>query len=406
MYSPSVTQHEIERIESHTGLKLVRNEIGKCLEFAESYRKLVRSDGSLSRLLTRDEQSFILNEQILAKLDCNYFLPRYATLVRDGIAGGGLGKLSLWESQKLLMDVIEKAEQEEWEKSQRGEPSDGILICDHKARQIGHTAIGRAILMHRLLFWGHTRGTSASVDEDKVQELYDRDKLLWENLPLYLKPKLLFDVKNEHLRFDLTQSFLLYQQSNKVSSLGQGRQFNVAHCTELSEYLFPERVEVDFFPTLPQSWRTFCLLESRANGRGNWWHRFSELCRQGRKPRWRYCFIPWYAEPKKYLRTPPVNWKPSEVAMLHARHVHDTSREFVGKDVYLTREQLYWWESTRKEYQESGSLNYFLANYCCTPEESFQHSGISAFPTEFLEKSRLGAAASKGTFYEVRLGNS
>ena len=43
----------------------------------------------------------------------------------------------------------------------------------------------------------------------------------------------------------------------------------------------------------------------------------------------------------------------------------------------------------REEYRTAGRLNYFLSNYCATPEESFQHSGESAFDPELLDELRL-----------------
>jgi hypothetical protein len=133
------------------------------------------------------------------------------------------------------------------------------------------------------------------------------------------------------------------------------------------------------------------VLESTAYGRGNFWHDFTERVRKGYSPRWRYVFIPWYAEPEKYRRQPPDDWKPSEVSLLHAQKVHDTSPEFVGHTVMLAKPQLYWWESTRAELQKGNNLAFFLTNYCASPEESFQHSGQSAFGPELLEDLRLHA---------------
>ena len=53
------------------------------------------------------------------------------------------------------------------------------------------------------------------------------------------------------------------------------------------------------------------------------------------------------------------------------------------------KEHLYWWETERDAAIKSGTLNMFLSNYCATPEESFQHVNVAAFPPEILEKLRL-----------------
>ncbi|KKM65641.1 hypothetical protein LCGC14_1489170, partial [marine sediment metagenome] len=95
-------------------------------------------------------------------------------------------------------------------------------------------------------------------------------------------------------------------------------------------------------------------------------------------------------------------WKPSEIAMLHAKKVYETSPEWIGRAVMLSPEQLYWWESERGDAVKRGVLNIFLTNYCATPEESFQHTGQSAFAPEILEKLRLQTTTGKP--FDVRLG--
>src|SRR4029077_9979558 len=125
------------------------------------------------------------NERILFQQDFFYAL-RYFTIERDGVEGGGIGPFSqtFWESQQILLDLIGKLEEHNVDYYERGYPCDGILVCDNKGgRALGHTGVARAISMHRLVGWTHTREFAASVDEDKVGELYTRDKLILDNLP-------------------------------------------------------------------------------------------------------------------------------------------------------------------------------------------------------------------------------
>lgn len=389
MYHPNVIGRQLHKLRSK-GYKIQAHPVEKCVEMTEKIVAARGEDGKLKRVLTREERDFIFNEHVMTQIDFRYWAERYPVIELDGIEGGGVGRMKFWESQQILLDVIAKLQWEQWEQADKGYPVDGILIADHKARQVGHTEVCRLLMIHRMTRLKNQRCAGISVDEEKVGELYRRDKMVFKSLPFFLTPGMRFDVKNEHLEFS-TDSFTLYYQSNKQTSLGQGKQFDGAHLTELSEYLYPLRIELDFFPTLPQNQNTLCVLESRANGRGGpgkWWFDFSESVRRGRKQRWRYCFIPWYAEPKKYRRMPPENWSPSEISELHAKLVYDTSPEFVGKNVTLARENLYWWESTRQEYVDAGNLHIFLTNYCATPEESFQHSGRSVFPADYLHEMR------------------
>lgn len=407
MYSLKITDRNLLTLESTLGFPLVRIDAPRVEEIAEHLQSLWNpddKDGGLKRLLTTEERHFIRNERIVSQQDFRYWAERYCTIQKDGVEGGGIGKLRLWESQEVLLDRIAKCEERDVEALAHGDTADGALIVDHKDRQVGHTMLARALSMHRLTTVPYTRGMAASIDEDKVQELYDRDKLIYDSLPWYLKPKITFDVKAEHLYFAAVNSRLLYQQGKQQSGIGQSRQFDVSHVTEVASLPYPYMLDHDFFPGLPQNPYTLCILESTAQGRRNYWHDFTERVRRGRTTRWVYCFVPYYAEPKKYRRTPPAGWSPSDLTMMHAKLVYDTSREFVGQDILLSKETLYWYETTRREYQDAGKLNLFLTNYAATPEESFQHTTMSAFPTELIEKLRLETR--QGTPYEIRTRTS
>lgn len=404
MYSPSIVQRNIERLEARTReagspVTIKRYPVADSIGLAEELTAIRDGDRFL-RPLVRAEQEFIRNEQILSHLDFEYWAARYCTIDRDPETGGGAGPMSIWETQRIALAIISKVEEMQADAVERGETADGIRIAFHKARQLGATMLFRAMVMHRHTLHHNVRAMAASVDDDKILELYRRDKLIWEHLPWFLKPDLNFDVKAEHLAFDGLNSHILYQQSRQQSGLGQGRQFNgVSHLTECASWPYPGMIEMDFFPTLPRSQATLVGLESTGNGRGNWWHEFSEQVRRGFRVDWVYVFIPYYAEPGKYRRTPPVGWQPSELSILHAEKIYETSAEFVGKQVLLPREQLYWYETERAAYQKNGKLNVFLSNWCATPEEGFQHTNVSAFPAEFLEQARLTAKA--GAPYEM-----
>lgn len=396
MYSEKVIQSSIARYEAKAGHPLLFLPNAKRDEWVEHLNVRLEKAGTREALeptLTKEERAFIRNERVLSMLSFEYWAEGYGTIQKDG---GGICKFrDIWGSQRILLDHIAKREEELYDAAARKEPIDGLFFALHKARQLGATAVGRLLLMHRLTLQNNRRAMSASVDDDKIQELYDRDKLIFDNLPFFIKPELKYDEKRAHIHFFGNDSRSLYQVSSQKSGLGVGRQFDIAHLTELSTWLNGDAIELDFFPTLPMSISTFALLESTAYGRGNFWHNFTERVRKGHTARWRYVFVPWYSEEEKYRREPPTDWKPSQVSMLHAQKVHDTSPEFVGRNVMLTRQQLYWYESTRTEYQKANNLKYFLTNWPATPEESFQHSTASVFSVELLDDLRSRTRAGK-----------
>jgi hypothetical protein len=411
VYSSKVTAAHCERIEADLKIKLHRYtpeeswEIVAYLNKLDSEKKLRDASGNFTRA---EYASFVRNEQILAQQDFYYCL-RYLTIERDGVEGGGIGPFSatFWESQQLLMDLIARLEEKNVEDHAKGYPCDGILIADSKGgRQLGHTMIARALLVHRLVCWPPTRAMSASVDEDKTMELYTRDKLMIDNLPFFLKPTGWDDndvgwtKKNEHIQFGESHgSRILYQNSKQQSGLGTGRQFDVSHLTELSQWPYPRDVELSFFPTIPQNPYTLSILETTPQGRKNWWHDFAERVRKKKMPRWSFLYIPFYAEPKKYRRQPPEGWVPNEATMQMAWKVNQTSTELVGKPITLDRTQLYWWESSYSEALENNSLNLFLSNYSYTPEMSYQATTVSAIRPDVLDRMR--STTTDGVAYEI-----
>jgi hypothetical protein len=399
MYSPRVVQWRIEAIERALRIKVNQRSPKEVDEFRHRLEALMDDKGQLSRGLMQEEVNFIRDERILVKCSFRYWADRYSTMQKDGSVGGGVGRVKFWASQELALEKISSIEEEQWDAHLKGNVVDGICVVMHKSRQLGATALSRIILCHRLTLYRHMRGMAASIDDDKIMELYDRDKLCIDNLPFYLRPEIGYDVKAEHLYFNKLDSRILYQQSRQQSGLGQGRQFDLAHLTECAFWPYPNMIELDFFPTLPLGINTLCILESTANGLGGWWYDFTEDVRKGLQRRWRYIFAPWYIESRKNRATPPAEWNPTDITMQHARKVYETSRQFTGRDVLLEKEQLYWYETERAAALRRGKLNLFLTNYCATPEESFQHTGSSQFSVETLEYIRTNTI--NPHYYEV-----
>lgn len=404
MYHPSVVQTRIDTIQRKTGLTLNRYEVpevaDRCAELDKCYDK---DKEEWVRRPQKEQTEFIRNESIVCVCDFRYWAERYAHMKLDG---GGLGRFVPWQSQQIVMDrYIAPLDAEMHQRSRRQESTEGIRLILHKARQLGMTAFARILTVHRMIFGKYLNAIGASVDDDMVKELYDRDKLIYDHLPFWMRPSIKFEEKAAHVHF-AQDTKIIYQQSNQISGLGQGRQFEISHLTECASWKYPLIIENDFFPTIPLSTNTLAILESTAQGRGNWWHEFTEGTRTGEHPEWTYVFIPWYACWKdighghKYAMTAPLAWVPQSVTLQHAKKVQDTSSQWTGSTTQLTRDQLYWYELRRESARKAGTLNIFLTNYCATPEESFQHSTSSAFSSELLERIRMGTSAPE-TIYEM-----
>ena len=343
------------------------------------------------------------SETLLCRADFRYFCNRYGYTELDASEGGGVAPIQFWPSQERALELIASKEEENWANWEQHGFSAGILIAWHKTRQQGATGLGRLINAHRMCFYKNTRAIAASLDSDKVHELYVRDKVVLDNLPFYLRPQIEFDVKDQHLGFEVLKSRITYQQANQQAGVGTGQQFDVSHMTEVSLWPYGERLQFDFLPAVPHSPSTFVGFESTANGRGGFWYEFTESIRRQEYGfgGWIYSFTPWWINSTKNRLVAPDDWRPNENTQRHAGLIERTSAEFAGYTVRPGRNQLYWWEMEFELNKKLGTLHIFLSNYPATPEQSFQHSASSALPHDTIEFMRAGADLKKGMPYSV-----
>ena len=147
-------------------------------------------------------------------------------------------------------------------------------------------------------------------------------------------------------------------------------------------------IEEDFLPTVPIHPTSVGLMESTARGRHDQWHDHFKEAWSG-KSRFKAFFIPYYAEPTRYRRNPPVDWVPTKVTQLHAQQVeNDSPRYCDGKTVKLSKEQMYFWEFSRREYEAKGKLYVFLQEYASNHLEAFQNASMGMFDENLMLSMR------------------
>jgi hypothetical protein len=404
MYSPKIVQESQDRIEREMGWKLKRYEPEQSWGVSASLdaqRRAVLDGGSFSP----DRQRFVDNEMLLCKIDFRYFA-RYINIDLDG---GGAGPLKLQESQDIALSrYFAPAEERMWEAVARKEPVDGLLFLWNKARQIYATTLVRAMTFHRLIFTADIKAMVAPAEDQQINPMYERDAKLLAGIPWWMRPSTNdpdnggYNAKDEHISFAGApgraplHSYLRYYSGTTKGGIGQSVQYQLQHITETAFWPDPFK-QLDYIldPACPQSIHTLNVRESTSDGRGDWWHYNTEAARK-HETKWGYIFMPWYVVSNKRRRMPPPDWSPDTLTFQHADLVIKTSPEWLGKTVTLDRQQLYWWETERKEHQKKGALGTFYTNYPATPEESFQHSGNMAFTAEQIEGWRLKCSIPDG----------
>lgn len=359
----------------------------------------------LVRPLTAEEKDFIDNETLLCGVDFEYWATRYGWVEADNAMGGKI-RFRVWGSQRIILNRIAEIEVEMWaeydRQVERGYSDEiirveGICVVLHKSRQLGATTIAQLLLMHRAIFSQNLFCVIASADEDKTRKVFTKTERIYRNLPWWMRPTIASRTITYGYRFGDLDVEVALQDGKQEEGLAQGSTPAVAHLTEVASWYKPaNNLYNHFFRAIPWSTRTLIILESTAQGVGNEWHTFSESVRKSAHPtRWRYIFIPWYATPEKYRLLPPDDWTPSKDSLRHAKRVFDTSPEFIGRAVTLSRDQLYFYERERADAIRNRTLPAFLTNMCATPEESFQNTTPTPFSPEVLERHSLTCETGK-----------
>jgi len=395
MYHPSICEKRIAKIQKKLPFKLKRYDLEESIERQEFIQKLWNPDKQeLVRELKSWEAEFVSNERILSQLDFNYWAKRYAFL---NTKDGRISRLNYWESQKIALKHIAQGEVKAWKYK-----TDNLWEW-LKARQLGATQVCETMIGHRLFFYHNQRAVIASDDPRHSLELSRRVEFLYKMLPWYMNPVMTDKVKGEEMFFSkMNSSLIIGHGGMEGGGLGQGQTTNIFHLTEIPDWKNWQMIDEDFLPTVPLLPTSVGFAESTARGRDDHWHDMFTLAWEG-KSRWNALFIPWYAERETYRARPPEDWRPDKLTIEHAKKVERQSPMYCfGSTIRLTKEQMYWWEKTYREYKARGRLHIFFQEYASDHLEAFQSANVGLFNNEALSNMRNMALDFK--IYEVLSG--
>lgn len=387
MYSQKVVAHRREAFEKKLKRELKEFTPSQCEAMVARLAECRNDKDEEVRKPTEEEVKFIKNELYMTKLSFTYWAERYAWISDKGI---GIRRMyPLLESQNLILAEFGRQEEE----SVFGEREDGILSLLLKARQLGGSTLAQACLTHRVTTQDNINGLTGSDVPDSSGYLYGMFERILDNLPWWLKPEVSSRSSTFPQEIEFDGGSVVWTGAGKSvrgtvgkrGQLARGKTIGICHLSELSTWEDTEQINSSLMPTLHANPRLFVCFESTAKGRNNWWHRQWEASMKG-IGRFTPIFIPWYAEEKQYRKTPPVDWVPAESTLLHAKHCEATGQRWVRRKVRLTRQQLYWYEETRKVFESEERLSDFFEEYAADPESAFQFSGRSIFNSAVLER--------------------
>lgn len=398
MYSPEVVAARQVVLEQHLGDALPPGGLerlppSQCHAMRRSLDTIWDPEKREStRPLSQDEQRFVLNEQLLCKIDFRYAAERYVWI---NYAGQSLQPMyPLWESQELILGELARVELDHW----RSEHPDGLLFNILKGRQLGASTLVQSLIAHRVLTHGQVRGLVASdVPQNSGSEgIFGMLELVVEHWPWWLKPQELYHTKNHHIMWKNGSRVIvesgksmkggLQEEGGEKGQLGRSKTYSCLHLSEISTWERPEQINSALLPAVPITPRTLMGRESTALGRNNYWHQEWRKAGAGVDPRFFNIFIPFYAEKSKYWLPCPAGWSPSDDTLAFARRATEHGPTYMHRPVALTPEQLYWYEVMKAAALHDDALYRFLSEYPSEPEEAFQNSGRSIFSVQTMDR--------------------
>lgn len=359
-------------------------------------------------LLNKDEERLILNE--LDKIKASFVYAATNFLWINDKEGNEL-LYSLWPGQELALEKM-------LDMKSRGKAQRIIII---KARQLGMSLFGTAMMFWISTFKPNRRCLIASEDEDQTTNIFNRNiQPMYRKLPWFLKPRYSSFKIDEGITYDVPikeggiglNSLLRIRWATGKGGLGQGYSLNGFHGSEFTKWKdFNKALEVHLEHALVNSPETVGILESTAEGAGTPAHEFYKKCiERGEDSEWEAQFFPYFFEKTRVL-APPSGWvhgqeekRMIEVTESNWVRCNETNclkyffRRIGGKDLHgeacpkckrgllriyrLTDKQLYFMAKKRGTATDPKKLKQELA---LTVEEAFLAFGDPVFSEKSIE---------------------
>lgn len=252
-------------------------------------------------------------------------------------------------------------QQIELQKGQTGK----VRVLILKGRQQGVSTLIGGRFYHKVSFHKGTQAFILTHALDATQNLYKMAQRYYENTPTCVKPEVSTSNAKELIFGILDSGYKLGTAENKA--VGRSATIQLLHGSEVAFWNNAAEHAKGIMQAVPSEPGTEIILESTANGLGNFFHQQWQQAEAGLSD-FRAIFVPWY-------------WQDE-----YKRQINDdfcaTPEEEELKSIYgLTNEQLSWRRYKIIELSVSGQdgEKAFRQEYPCTPNEAFVTTGEDTY---------------------------
>jgi hypothetical protein len=268
-----------------------------------------------------------------------------------------------------------------------------------------NSTITELLVAHRIIFTYGVNAIIASSAQQQTGIMAGMIFLAYDKLPFWMQPPPTRRSESEkgQLAFGGIMSGVSFQHGSQTTGIGRGSTPTVIHLSEVTAFPDPENlIEASLFRAVHESPNVFMILESTAEGVGNWWHKTWKLSKAGwHKGEARLCplFLPWFTGTDIYptptwIETRPVPEgfrsqmiKETKAMMAKAKMFVKTDTllsAVLGDDWEMGEEQAWYWQVNYLEYKGKGREKLWYQEMPGDDQECFQGSYDSVFGNELL----------------------
>lgn len=295
------------------------------------------------------------------------------------------------KAQNIVMEQMRKDQE-------AGKPKRYIVL---KARQMGLSTLFEGIIFQDTSTQENKNSLIVAHEEGASSNLFNMSKLFFDYLPEVIKPMKKY-ANGKILSFENPTNIDAEKAKNpglrsKISiatagsgEVGRSATYHNIHASEVAFFPDAKTTMLGLLQSVPDRPNTMVVLESTANGVGDWFHDMWVRAEKGENE-YTPIFLPWFIQ-EEYSR----DFRTKAEREQFISDVNTPSRDADGNIHYsyeyelkekhnLTYEQLNWRRWTIRNKAQGDEL-LFMQEYPATPEESFISSGRPRFSVSSLRK--------------------
>lgn len=264
-----------------------------------------------------------------------------------------------------------------------------LRLVGLKARQLGFSTIMQAFIYVMGFAIPNLRSMVIADEDDNARHLLSMQHLFWATDPFAPFYKTKYQAKNT-LHWVETASQVETQTAGNKHA-GRSRTVDMLHASEVAFWRDPKKVMSGLLQAIPYQPRTLIVLESTANGVGNYFNGEWVSAVAG-ETNFTPLFFPWWMHPEyraSHIGIPhrdlnPLDEEEKALLVLFKEGLRVRDRHFQIPPSEWD-DALMWRRYAIANFCQ-GDINIFHQEYPSTPEEAFIATGTNVFPIEALTK--------------------